>query len=332
MKNTEINNSYNRVWIQRRIWESKILSATEKLFMIEITNLDYLYDKCIPSNAHFSKLFNLSINRCSQIISSLKKKSEISTRFVYEGKNRVKYRIITLLNFDNSQINHTEKNNQSYTGLWIERWIWESYLLSSIEKLFLTEISILEKYYNICNPSNKHFSQVFNLTSSRCSQIIASLVRKKIITAIFTYGNGDKNNIHERKIFFQNKNILTQKVEIQPKNTELEVATFFYNKLLINYPTLKKPDIDIWAEEFSMIHDISNLTYKEIKDLILFINENSYWQPIITDPFLLSRYLNNISSQFINQNRKTHNEKINNANRSNSIWNQYAIQSTDAIN
>lgn len=89
-------NNYSHIYMPRRIWESKDLSAIEKLFMTEITNLERINNECFASNHHFSKLFNLSTTHCSKIISSLNKKHEIKIILLRNGKIITK-RILELI-------------------------------------------------------------------------------------------------------------------------------------------------------------------------------------------------------------------------------------------
>ena len=83
---------FKGVWIPKEIWLSKELKALEKMFFIEIDSLD-CKQRCFASNAHFSDLFGITKQRCSQIIASLEEKIYIKTTLIREGK-QVKKRII----------------------------------------------------------------------------------------------------------------------------------------------------------------------------------------------------------------------------------------------
>lgn len=72
-----VNRDFKGVWIPKEIWLDKTMSLQEKVFYVEIDSLDN--DKgCFAGNEHFSKFFELSKDRCSEIISSLKTKGFIT--------------------------------------------------------------------------------------------------------------------------------------------------------------------------------------------------------------------------------------------------------------
>lgn len=74
----EKGRDFKGVWIDKSIWLSKNLSLQEKVFLVEIDSLDKDERGCFAGNHYFSEFFDLSEDRCSQIISSLSKKNMIS--------------------------------------------------------------------------------------------------------------------------------------------------------------------------------------------------------------------------------------------------------------
>jgi len=64
--------------------------------------------------------------------------------------------------------------NPKFTGVWMPKEIWLSKDLSPIQKFFLLEINNLDNEKG-CYASNAHFSALFGLSKSRCSQIINGL-------------------------------------------------------------------------------------------------------------------------------------------------------------
>lgn len=84
--------AFKGVWIPRDIWISKDLTVMEKLFLVEIESLDN-ESGCYASNTHFAEFFDLSKNRCSEIIKSLEAKNKISIEYEY-AKNVIKKRIL----------------------------------------------------------------------------------------------------------------------------------------------------------------------------------------------------------------------------------------------
>jgi uncharacterized phage protein (TIGR02220 family) len=74
-----MNRKFNGIWIPRELWFDKSLSLKEKIFLCEIDSISK-NGLCKQSNAYFSKFFDLSVSRVSEIINSLKSKKFISTK------------------------------------------------------------------------------------------------------------------------------------------------------------------------------------------------------------------------------------------------------------
>lgn len=85
---------FKGIWIPKEIWLNTKLTLQEKVFLVEIDSLDG-EEGCYASNDHFSNFFNLSKNRCSEIITSLSKKGYISINYIYkEGTKQIEKRIM----------------------------------------------------------------------------------------------------------------------------------------------------------------------------------------------------------------------------------------------
>lgn len=85
---------FEGVWIPRNIWLSETLTLQEKAFLVEIKSLDNEHG-CFASNEHFSKFFQLSKSRCSEVINKLKEKNLIALELMYiPGTKQVEKRII----------------------------------------------------------------------------------------------------------------------------------------------------------------------------------------------------------------------------------------------
>ena len=67
-----------------------------------------------------------------------------------------------------------------FKGVWIPAELWTCKKLKLIEKLFLTQIYSLDSGEG-CTAGNAYFSEFFDMTKSRCSQIIKSLEAKEMI-------------------------------------------------------------------------------------------------------------------------------------------------------
>ena len=90
--------AFKGVWIPKEIWLSKELTLTEKVFLTEIESLDNS-DGCFATNEHFATFFNLSKNRCSEIVKSLEKKGYVDIKYIYkENSKEILKRIIRIKN------------------------------------------------------------------------------------------------------------------------------------------------------------------------------------------------------------------------------------------
>lgn len=94
---TSQKKEWKGVFIPKELWENSTLSWMEKLFWCEIDGLDNEFG-CYASNNHFSGVFGLSKNRCSEIINSLVIKGFVSCDFEREEERITKrtLRIIPL--------------------------------------------------------------------------------------------------------------------------------------------------------------------------------------------------------------------------------------------
>ena len=85
---------FKGVWIPAELWLNEELTINEKLFLVEINNLDNS-EGCYANNSHFSKFFNLTKQRCSEIINALKNKGYVTIETNKDG-NRIQSRIIKI--------------------------------------------------------------------------------------------------------------------------------------------------------------------------------------------------------------------------------------------
>jgi hypothetical protein len=76
--------------------------------------------------------------------------------------------------------------NRDFKGVWIPKEVWIDKHLTWMEKLLLVEINSLDNAEG-CYASNQYFADFFNLSASRISEIVSSLVEKKYITSKLIY-------------------------------------------------------------------------------------------------------------------------------------------------
>ena len=87
---------FKGIWIPKEIWLNKDLSLNEKVFLVEIDSLDG-EKGCYAGNDYFSDFFNLSKNRCSEIINQLSKKDYLKINLIYKpGTKAIEKRIIKI--------------------------------------------------------------------------------------------------------------------------------------------------------------------------------------------------------------------------------------------
>lgn len=75
---------------------------------------------------------------------------------------------------------------KEFTGIWIPAEILCIKELTLIEKSFLMEIDYLDNEKG-CYASNKYFAEIFQITNSRASQVVNSLIKKEYICAKYEY-------------------------------------------------------------------------------------------------------------------------------------------------
>lgn len=87
---------FKGIWIPKDIWVNKDLSLNEKVFLVEIDSLDGS-NGCFAGNDYFAEFFNLSKNRCSEIINQLAKKEYLLIKLIYKpGTKAIDKRIIKI--------------------------------------------------------------------------------------------------------------------------------------------------------------------------------------------------------------------------------------------
>ena len=84
---------------------------------------------------------------------------------------------------------------REWKGIWIPKEIWLNEKLTLQEKVFLVEIMSLDGD-NGCFASNNYFAKFFNLSKTRVSLIIKSLLDKKCITSHVSREMGNRRIIH----------------------------------------------------------------------------------------------------------------------------------------
>lgn len=162
------------------------------------------------------------------------------------------------------------KANRGFKGIWIPAKYWLDENLTDREILFLVEIDSLDIGEDGCFASNKHFSDFFGLTASRCSQIIKGLKEKGYIEVLYEYGPNQE--IIKRTMRVVNK--LKPPIKIS-KGGYLENAkgsnTSFSNTTINKDHMSSKPDSIPYSQIIKHLNSTSNKNFKvtqKWKDLI----------------------------------------------------------------
>lgn len=89
MSTDDMERRFTGVWIPAAIWLDSSLSITEKVMLVEINILQHRERGCFASNEYFSKFFDLSKSRVSEIISRLVARDFVRVVLIREGKQIV---------------------------------------------------------------------------------------------------------------------------------------------------------------------------------------------------------------------------------------------------
>lgn len=107
---------------------------------------------------------------------------------------------------------------RDFKGIWIPKEIWLSKDLTLQERLFYVEIDSLDNEEG-CFATNAYFAEFFEISKTRVSLVIKSLIEKKYITSTIIYKEGTKEilkrvlNISYRPYLTKVKDPIQQKLK-----------------------------------------------------------------------------------------------------------------------
>ena len=108
----EVKRNWLGMWIPKEIWLDTELTWMEKLFLVEIKSLDN-EEGCFASNEYLGNFFQLSKNRCTEIIKSLEKKGYITIEYIYkEGTKHIEKRVLRVIRYSEIRGEICKKNKQ----------------------------------------------------------------------------------------------------------------------------------------------------------------------------------------------------------------------------
>lgn len=165
--------------------------------------------------------------------------------------------------------NEIPEYKRNFLGIWIKKDVWLNRDLSIYEKVFLVEIESLSHLKNGCIANNYYFSTFFNLSKSRCSQIISGLEQKGYIKTELFYKK-DSKEVLKRTIKIIN---LTPPTPFNILNTPFNILKDNNNN--INNTILSKERIDVSGETLNSNHKV--LKRDEIKLNNKLTEQIKYW-------------------------------------------------------
>lgn len=195
------------------------------------------------------------------------------------------------------------KEKRSFKGVWIPKEIWESENLSLQEKVFLVEIDSLDNDTG-CFASNNYFAEFFKVSRQRCSQIINSLEKKKLITIDLLWNGkevdrriikvvnkfdrgvkypiqGCQENLPRCQEKLKDNNTINNTINNKYNVEDFSLAELLLKLILDNTPTFKEPDLSKWAEHIRLMRERDNRTYEQIEYVIRWAQSSNFWQPNI---------------------------------------------------
>ncbi|MGQ5113081.1 hypothetical protein ACSOV8_16150 [Bacillus halotolerans] len=96
-----------------------------------------------------------------------------------------------------------------------------------------------------------------------------------------------KHTIKNDKNVKNEKNINTSRLKYEI--CDMENAEFLFKEILKNNPDAKKPNLEKWANEFRLIRERDKRTDDQIKYLIKWSQQDSFWKTNILSPSSLRK-------------------------------------------
>lgn len=141
--------------------------------------------------------------------------------------------------------------NRDFKGIWIPKEIWLSKDLTTQEKLFLVEIDSLDNEEG-CTAGNQYFADFFEISTTRVSLVIKSLITKGYITSKMVYKENSKQISHR-----------VLKVEMSTQ----EKLRGVFNKSYRGYLTKVKGGIEQKLKDNNIINNnINNNIYNSVSN------------------------------------------------------------------
>lgn len=206
---------------------------------------------------------------------------------------------------------------RDFKGIWIPREVWLSKELTMQEKLFLVEIDSLNNEKG-CYAGNDYFADFFDLSKSRCSEIIKSLEKKGFIEINYIYKEGSKE-IRARIIKVKNLSAKPLRnledpirktedplrdIELPPSEKAKENNTVINNTGKYNKENIKEKSkfkkSDVTIEVKNKIQE-TNITDNLKNKLIEFVDYRKEIKKPIKTYTVIKALLNQLGKDFIDE-------------------------------
>ncbi len=160
-----------------------------------------------------------------------------------------------------------EEQQRQFKGIWIPKEIWINRDLTFQEKMILVEIDSYDNGETGCFASNKHFMNLFNMTSSRVSQVIHNLQRKGYLTIDYEYSGKEiiKRYLHIKRPPYPQKDelgMLKSNTDIPKEETGVSG----------NDIGMSKNDIGVLKSEIDVCQKVKTGYVKKLKDNNTYLN------------------------------------------------------------
>ena len=160
-----------------------------------------------------------------------------------------------------------EEQQRQFKGIWIPKEIWINRDLTFQEKMILVEIDSYDDGEIGCFASNKHFMNLFNMTSSRVSQVIHNLQRKGYVTIDYEYSGKEiiKRFLHIKRPPYPQREelgILKNNIDILKEETGVSK----------NSIGVSKSDIGVLKSEIDVCQKVKAGYVKKLKDNNTYLN------------------------------------------------------------
>ena len=192
-------------------------------------------------------------------------------------------------------------NKRDFKGIWVPKEIWFEKKLNFQEKLLLAEIDSLDNEDG-CIASNKYFSEFFNLSETQISIYISKLKkleyiyqekfdgRRRILHSTLRILKGrlkenlkadlkktKKQTLRKLKIYNKDNNKDNNKVYNYTEKDKF-LTDLLYKLIKQNYPFLKEKDYLKDYAEMNKLNRIDGWTYEQIKYIINWSQNDSFWR------------------------------------------------------